>query len=137
MARTPSVICALPALVLPLSTTWARAIGRPFRRDVPFFQADLRQTDTLREILASQRIDCVMHFAALACVGESVAEPMRYYSNNVGGTLSLLEAMQSAGVRRIVFSSTCAVIGLPSVLPIVETSPPRADQPLWLVQAGS
>jgi UDP-glucose-4-epimerase GalE len=90
--------------------------------DVPFYQVDLRQTETVREILASRRIDCVMHFAALACVGESVTEPLRYYSNNVGGTLSLLEAMQSTCVHRIVFSSTCAVIGVPSVLPIVETS---------------
>jgi UDP-glucose 4-epimerase len=89
--------------------------------DVPFFQVDLCKTDELREILSTQDVDCVMHFAALACVGESVAEPLRYYANNVTGTLSLLQAMQSAGVRRIVFSSTCAVIGIPDALPIVET----------------
>jgi UDP-glucose 4-epimerase len=97
--------------------------------EVPFYQVDLRQTDTLREILASQRIESVMHFAALACVPESVTEPLRYYSNNVSGTLSLLEAMRSAGVRRIVFSSTCAVIGVPSDLPIVETSPREPINP--------
>jgi UDP-glucose 4-epimerase len=97
--------------------------------DVPFHQVDLRQTDRLREILAAERIDCVMHFAALASVGESVAEPLLYYSNNVGGTLSLLEAMRSTGVRRIVFSSTCAVIGVPSTLPIVETTPREPINP--------
>ena len=97
--------------------------------DVPFFQVDLRQTDAVRDVLTSQRIDCVMHFAALAQVGESVAEPLRYYSNNVGGTLSLLEAMQSTGVRRIVFSSTCAVIGIPEKLPIVETMPREPINP--------
>ena len=59
--------------------------------DVPFFQLDLRHTVAVREVLQLQRIDCVMHFAALAQVGESVAEPLRYYSNNVAGTLSLLE----------------------------------------------
>jgi len=92
-------------------------------RDVPFFEADLRQTEKIREILAAERIECVMHFAALACVGESVADPMRYYSNNVTGTLSLLGAMRGAGVRRMVFSSTCAVIGIARELPIVEASP--------------
>jgi UDP-glucose 4-epimerase len=97
--------------------------------DVPFFQLDLRQTDAIREVLASNRIDCVMHFAALAQVGESVAEPLRYYSNNVGGTLSLLEAMQSSGVKRMVFSSTCAVIGIPHELPIVETMPREPINP--------
>ncbi len=80
-------------------------------------------------MLTSQHIDCVMHFAALAQVGESVAEPLRYYSNNVAGTLSLLEAMQSTGVRRIVFSSTCAVIGIPEKLPIVETLPREPINP--------
>jgi UDP-glucose 4-epimerase len=97
--------------------------------DVPFFQADLSSAERLREILAAERIDCVMHFAALASVGESVAEPLRYYSNNVGGTLSLLQAMRATGVKRIVFSSTCAVIGVPNVLPIVETSPREPINP--------
>jgi UDP-glucose 4-epimerase len=97
--------------------------------EIPFYQIDLRETAALQEIITSQRIDSVMHFAALACVPESVAEPLRYYSNNVGGTLSLLEAMRSTGVRRIVFSSTCAVIGIPSVLPIVETSPREPINP--------
>jgi len=95
--------------------------------DLPLYDLDLRRTAALEEILAWEQIDSVMHFAALAAVGESVAEPLRYYSNNVVGTLSLFDAMRAQGVRKIVFSSTCAVIGIPDVLPIVETS---AKQPI-------
>ena len=64
-------------------------------------------------VLRRHRIDTVCHFAALAYVGESVQHPVRYYDNNVGATLSLLKAMAMAGVRRIVFSSTCATYGQP------------------------
>jgi UDP-glucose 4-epimerase len=67
----------------------------------------------------------VLHFAALALVGESVAHPERYYRTNVGGTLNLLDAMQIAGVERLVFSSTCAVYGEPDETPIGETAPVR------------
>ncbi len=63
-----------------------------------------------------------MHFAAFAYVGESVSEPDKYYRNNVGGTLALLGAMREAGVERIVFSSTCAVYGVPAEMPIRETT---------------
>ena len=67
----------------------------------------------------------MLHFAALALVGESVSHPERYYRTNVGGTLNLLEAMRAAGVPRLVFSSTCAVYGQPDEVPIAETAPPR------------
>ncbi|MCC6352932.1 MAG: UDP-glucose 4-epimerase, partial [Verrucomicrobiae bacterium] len=76
--------------------------------DVPFEHLDLRQTQPLAELLKKHEVECVMHFAALAYVGESVTEPLRYYENNTAGTLSLLTAMKEAGVRKIVFSSTCA-----------------------------
>ena len=69
--------------------------------------------------------DAVLHFAALALVGESVSNPERYYRTNVGGTLNLLEAMIEAGVPRLVFSSTCAVYGQPDQVPISEAAPPR------------
>ena len=62
-----------------------------------------------------------MHFAALAYVGESVTDPLAYYDNNTAGTISLLKAMKAAGVRRMVFSSTCATYGEPEATPIVET----------------
>ncbi|MDX2054893.1 MAG: UDP-glucose 4-epimerase GalE [Polyangiaceae bacterium] len=89
----------------------------------PFVELDLRQTDAVSRALVEHQIECVMHFAALAYVGESVTEPLRYYDNNTGGTTSLLMAMQKAGVERLVFSSTCATYGQPERMPIVETMP--------------
>jgi UDP-glucose-4-epimerase GalE len=72
--------------------------------------------------LRSNGIAAVMHFAAFAYVGESVGEPELYYRNNVEGTLTLLSTMREAGVERIVFSSTCAVYGVPDEVPIIETT---------------
>jgi len=86
-----------------------------------FYQLDLGDTARLVEILRQHAIDCVMHFAALAYVGESVQKPLDYYQNNTAGTISLLRAMQAAGVKRLVFSSTCATYGEPEGVPIVET----------------
>jgi UDP-glucose-4-epimerase GalE len=70
-----------------------------------------------------------LHFAAKAYVGESVEQPISYYDNNTGGTLSLLRAMDMAGVKRIVFSSTCATYGIPAQLPITETMPQEPINP--------
>ncbi len=89
--------------------------------EVPFHQVDLAETSRLAELLRQNSIDCVMHFAALAYVGESVTEPLTYYRNNTAGTISLLEAMHASGVKRMVFSSTCATYGEPETVPIVET----------------
>jgi UDP-glucose 4-epimerase len=86
-----------------------------------FYDIALSDTGGLVRILRDHQIDCVMHFAALAYVGESVTEPLAYYDNNTAGTISLLRAMQQAGVKRLVFSSTCATYGEPSAVPIVET----------------
>ncbi|MDQ6776383.1 MAG: UDP-glucose 4-epimerase GalE [Actinomycetota bacterium] len=86
--------------------------------------ADLRDLAAV-EAVASEGFDGVLHFAAFALVGESVAHPELYYRNNVVGTLNLLDAMRAAGVPRLVFSSTCAVYGQPDVVPIAETAPPR------------
>jgi UDP-glucose 4-epimerase len=74
--------------------------------------------------VVSEGFDGVLHFAALALVGESVSHPGLYYRTNVGGTLNLLEAMVAAGVPRLVFSSTCAVYGQPEKVPMDETTPP-------------
>ena len=90
---------------------------------VPLIEADLANTSALERIFATYRVDAVMHMAAFAYVGESVTEPALYYRNNVGGGLSLLEAMARSGVSRVVFSSTCAVYGEPKRLPIEETHP--------------
>ena len=94
-----------------------------------FAQVDLAATETLTELLRRHAIECVMHFAALAYVGESVTDPLAYYDNNTSGTVSLLKAMRAAGVPRMVFSSTCATYGEPAGVPIVETMPQRPINP--------
>jgi UDP-glucose 4-epimerase len=86
--------------------------------------ADLLDVDALGAALG-QGVDAVLHFAALALVGESGTNPERYYRTNVGGTLNLLEAMRASDVRRLVFSSTCAVYGQPEGVPIAESAPTR------------
>jgi UDP-glucose 4-epimerase len=83
-------------------------------------EGQLAERDKLCQLLTDKKIDGVMHFAAVALVGESVANPALYYENNVVGTLHLLEAMRAAGVRKIVFSSTTAVYGVPQRMPITE-----------------
>jgi UDP-glucose 4-epimerase len=91
-----------------------------------FIKGTLR--DCAAEVLADD-IEAVLHFAAKSLVGESVAEPARYWSANLGGTIALLEAMREIGVRTIVFSSTAAVYGEPERTPITETDPPRPTSP--------
>lgn len=86
-----------------------------------FLETGLSNTAGLVHALRDHKIDCVMHFAALAYVGESVTDPLAYYDNNTAGTISLLKAMREVGVKRLVFSSTCATYGEPTSVPIVET----------------
>ncbi|MFN0198164.1 MAG: UDP-glucose 4-epimerase GalE [Planctomycetaceae bacterium] len=88
-----------------------------------FYQLALSETAQIAEVMQRHEVDAVMHFAALAYVGESVTEPIRYYENNVAGSLSLLKAMQLSEVRKIIFSSTCATYGIPAQLPIDECTP--------------
>src|SRR5260221_12315732 len=88
----------------------------------PLAEGDLHDRGKLIAAMRSHTIAAVMHFAAFAYVGESVGDPELYYRNNVGGTLALLGAMREAGVRSIVFSSTCAVYGVPDKVPIGETT---------------
>ena len=89
-------------------------------RKVVFEQLDIRDGAALDRLLARHPVDSVIHFAALKAVGESVAQPLTYYDNNVGGTLSLLSACRRAGVSKFVFSSTATVYGTPSRLPLTE-----------------
>jgi UDP-glucose 4-epimerase len=89
-------------------------------KETPFVQADIRDQATVTETLVTHRIDAVMHFAAASEVGESMVNPAKYYRDNVTATLSLLESMQAANVRKIVFSSTAAVYGEPECWPIRE-----------------
>jgi UDP-glucose-4-epimerase GalE len=106
---------------------------RGHRQAVPptaaFVELDLRQTDAVAAALKDHRVQCVMHFAALAYVGESVHKPNMYYDNNTGGSLSLLRAMDQAGVRKLVFSSTCATYGEPATMPITEDLPQQPINP--------
>jgi UDP-glucose 4-epimerase len=83
-------------------------------------EGDLHDLAKLTETLQGLHIEAVMHFAASCYVGVSVTNPAEYYHNNVVGTLSLLEAMRAAGVKKIVFSSTCATYGVPDIVPITE-----------------
>jgi UDP-glucose 4-epimerase len=103
-----------------------------------FRQAALADTQVLAGLLREHQIDCVMHFAALAYVGESVIDPLSYYDNNTAGTISLLKAMKAAGCKRMVFSSTCATYGEPLSTPIVETMPQEPINPYgwskWCVE---
>jgi len=96
-----------------------------------FAQVDLRDTDRLTGLLQEHRIHCVMNFAALAYVGESVKEPLDYYENNSAGVLSLLKAMKRARVKKIVHSSTCATYGEPpeAFIPIPEDCPQSPINP--------
>jgi UDP-glucose-4-epimerase GalE len=86
---------------------------------------DLRNTPLLTDTLRTRNVSAVMHFAASLSVGDSVRDPIGYYRNNVGGALSLLEAMVHAGVKHFVFSSTAAVFGNPEQTPITEEHPTR------------
>ncbi len=95
----------------------------------PLIEGDLLQPLSLETALAATRPDAVMHFAALAYVGESMTHPDLYYRTNVTGTLNLLDAMRRAGVDRIIFSSTCATYGQPDRMPIVETTPQAPINP--------
>lgn len=88
-----------------------------------FVKGDLLDTALLQETLKKHRVEAVVHMAADSLVGESVKEPAKYYRNNVGGGLSLLDAMRGAGVNLLVFSSTAAVYGEPAKQPIEETDP--------------
>jgi UDP-glucose 4-epimerase len=105
-----------------LSTGYADAVPA----GAVFIKGTLR--DCAAEVLADG-IEAVLHFAAKSLVGESVAEPARYWSTNLGGTIALLEGMREIGVRTIVFSSTAAVYGEPERTPIIETDPTRPTSP--------
>lgn len=90
---------------------------------VPLVVGDIADADLIESILHHHRVKAVVHFAALKAVGESVATPLRYYENNIAGTLALVRVMREAGVCRIVFSSSATVYGVPQSLPLTESHP--------------
>ncbi|HYE71026.1 MAG TPA: UDP-glucose 4-epimerase GalE [Aquabacterium sp.] len=99
--------------------------GRP----VQFERASVTDAAALAALFGRQQIDAVVHFAAFKAVGESGTKPLDYYANNIGGLVTLCQAMQAAGCRRIVFSSSATVYGDPERLPITENAPLSATNP--------
>lgn len=91
-------------------------------KSIDFEQVDLLDQDAMTKVAASKPFDSVIHFAALKAVGESVAKPLLYYRNNIAGTVNLLEAIEAAGIRNFVFSSSATVYGLPKSLPLTENA---------------
>ena len=94
-----------------------------------FIKADLRDAAAIDAALGSSKFDAVIHFAGRKAVGESVSEPMLYYTHNVAGTINLIEAMRKHGVKRMVFSSSCTVYGEPQYTPLDEKHPRSAMSP--------
>jgi UDP-glucose 4-epimerase len=104
-------------------------IDRIVGRRPHLVEADVRDRDSMRTLFADYRFDAVIHFAGLKAVGESVDQPLRYYDNNIHGSLVLFEAMAEAGVKSLVFSSSATVYGDPHTVPIREDFPLSATNP--------
>ncbi|RWA73279.1 MAG: UDP-glucose 4-epimerase GalE [Mesorhizobium sp.] len=95
----------------------------------PLVVGDIRDREALQRAIDTYRPRAVIHFAALAYVGESVSAPADYYSTNVGGTIAVLDAARANGVDKVIFSSSCATYGVPEALPVSEASPQRPISP--------
>ena len=91
-------------------------------KDIKFYEGDVRDEELLRKIFAENKIDAVIHFAGLKAVGESVAQPWRYYDNNLNSTLVLTKVMNEVGVKKIIFSSSATVYSGDNEMPLRETS---------------
>jgi len=108
-----------------LTTGHKRAVNS----EAKFYQGDIRDGSFLDKVFTEEKIDVVMHFCAYSLVGESVTNPLKYYNNNLGGAITLLEKMQEHGVKKAVFSSTAATYGEPERVPIVETDKTEPTNP--------
>ena len=97
--------------------------------DVKFYKVDIRDSQALDKVFAENDIESVVHFCAYSLVGESMELPLKYFNNNVGGMISLLEVMHKHSVKRIIFSSTAATYGEPKRVPILETDPTIPTNP--------
>ncbi len=98
-------------------------------KSLSFYALDIRDAEGLTKVLAAHDVDAVIHFAGLKAVGESVQQPLKYYQNNVQGTLTLCDVMQQHGVFNLVFSSSATVYGDPATVPITEDFPLSATNP--------
>ena len=90
-------------------------------KKVVSYEADVKNREAVKKIFTDNKLDCVIHFAGLKAVGESVKQPIRYYRNNIDTTLTLLECMEEYGVNKIVFSSSATVYGEENTIPYIET----------------
>lgn len=106
-----------------------RRIGELAGKEPVFYEADLRDEAVLDEIFTEHKIDSVIHFAGLKAVGESVEKALLYYENNIGSTISLCNAMTKYGVKKLVFSSSATVYGMPKTVPIKEDFPLSCTNP--------
>lgn len=106
-------------------------LGKEAGGRLHFARNDIGDRPIVEKLLKTHKVDCIMHFAALAAVGESVEQPLLYYRNNVANAIALLEAADAAGVQRFVFSSSCATYGVPpdSMVPIPEECPQNPISP--------
>ena len=100
-----------------------RRVGKIIGKEVPFYEADVRDEAALNKIFDENKIDAVIHFAGLKAVGESVAKPLEYYHNNMTGTFVLMDVMRNHGCKNIIFSSSATVYGDPAQIPITEECP--------------
>jgi len=98
-------------------------------KSIPVVEGDIRSTTDLQKVFDAYAIDSVIHFAGLKAVGESVEEPLKYYDNNVSGTITLCEVMKQNNCKSIVFSSSATVYGDPHITPIKENFPLSATNP--------
>ena len=92
-------------------------------KKIPFYEVNVCDRASVRPIFENHKIDCVIQFAGLKAVGESVQKPLEYYQNNLNATLTLCDVMREFGVKRMIFSSSATVYGLDNPIPYVETMP--------------
>lgn len=111
------------------STVAIKRVEKLTGKAVPVIRGDVLNEKTLKNVLADNNCEAVIHFAGLKAVGESVEQPLNYYKNNVSGTVALLNAMQAINTRTIVFSSSATVYGVPQKLPLTEDHPLSATNP--------
>ena len=100
-----------------------RRVSKIIGKEIPFYEADVRDAEALDKIFKENKIDAVIHFAGLKAVGESVEKPLEYYHNNMTGTFILMDVMRKNGVKNIIFSSSATVYGDPAIIPITEECP--------------
>lgn len=105
------------------------AVKKITKKDFKIYNCDIADIDNLNKVFEENKIDAVIHFASFSLVGESIANPLKYYDNNIVGTKTLLQAMNQNNVKKIIFSSTAAVYGEPKHIPILEDDETNPTNP--------